>query len=84
MKNLSLFVTLGLISLMGAFTSVNAQDAPLEIVPQAQEDVDASEVIYDDQGNIIDKDEVDGVVEIPTGEESAEFIEPVEEPTPVE
>ncbi len=83
MKNLSLFVTLGLISLMGSFTSVNAQDAPLEPVPQAQEDVDASEVIYDDQGNIIDKDEVDGVVEIPTDEESAEFIEPVEEPTPV-
>ena len=27
MKNLSLFVTLGIISLMGAFTPVNAQDA---------------------------------------------------------
>ena len=109
MKNLSLFITLGLVTILGTFAPVNAQmdtgitkdkdtqnDGIIELHDESSikdrytTDADANRVIQDDtievrddQGNIIDKDEVDGVVEITTDEESAEFTEPVEEPTPV-
>ena len=67
MKNLSLFVTLGLISLMGAFTAVNAQ-TPTEI-PSENVEVEQEEVLVDEFGNPIIQDET---VEVPTDEEAAD------------
>ncbi len=67
MKNLSLFATLGLISLMGAFTAVNAQ-TPTEI-PSENLEVEQEEVLVDEFGNPIIQDET---VEVPTDEEAAD------------
>ena len=68
MKNLSLLVTLGLISIFGAITPVNAnpEEAPISETEAIQ---------YDENGNPILSEEVDPA-ELP--EEAAEVIEPVE------
>ena len=79
MKNLSLFVTLGLISLMGAFAPVNAQE--VDEVPTAEESTMM-------EGDPTAEEPTLGVDEVPTAEEptliegdpTAEDITPEEEP----
>ena len=77
MKNLSLFVTLGLISLMGAFAPVNAEpgeeinpDTTVELSDSPSIDEDGN-VIMEEPGVLVEEDNA----EIPTGDESAEASE---------
>ncbi len=90
MKNLSLFVTLGLISLMGAFAPVNAE--PLE--GEASNPIDTSETLQledkstiDSNGNVLIEEQSEMMetseepldnesAEIPTPEAATEAVEP--------